>query len=150
MEVFVLALGWGGVLIEQPRLSEKEGLHLHRVVAVFTDVLWVDGGCPKFKGIGVFAKTKSTRQRDEESALPVVGGLCKPTLNALRLLLQSFPRQRIEPTMDVEGRNVRNDFVARRILRFLLERLKGRTEGVGDGQLQLWWSIAHGISRPSV
>ena len=52
--------------------------------------------------------------------------------------------------MDMEGRNVRNDFVARRILRFLLERLKGRKEGVGDGQLQLWWSIARGISRHAV
>lgn len=86
MEIRILSFGWGGVLVEQSRLSEKERFHLQRVIAMLTDVLWVDGGRPKFKGIGIFTKTKSTRQSDEESALPIVRKSCQPLLDTLRLL----------------------------------------------------------------
>lgn len=52
--------------------------------------------------------------------------------------------------MDVECRNVANNFMARWILRFLLERSKRRAEVVGDGQTQLWRRVSRSISHHTV
>ena len=105
------SFGWGGLVRKQSCLSQKQGLELKLVVAMFTGCRKGERKCPSFEGFAVHTEAEVASQGGKCCLLPIASGLPEDAFYAACLFFQSLYCESTQPSANSRWRYVRNDAV---------------------------------------
>ena len=105
-----------GMELQEPCLTQEDGLHLEEVVTVMIHGSERQIHSPLLEGIAIDAETVVACQGDEVSVLPVAIAAAHSHLDGFRLLRESLGLQGTHPAVDGELGERWDNLIARGIL----------------------------------
>ena len=139
----ILLIAFGdGMELQEPCLTQEDGLHLEEVVTVMIHGSERQIHSPLLEGIAIDAETVVACQGDEVSVLPVAIAAAHSLLDGFRLLRESLGLQGTHPAVDGELGERWDNLIARGILVDGQQLLIVLIHVVGDGELHLDEALA--------